>query len=69
MGKQTKTVKKKSGDHPETKKHVSSGVPDPNNSKAVSNEHGDTRTGQDKDGNEEHAEGKTRPHSDERDSK
>lgn len=68
MGNQSKTVKKKAeaGDHPEAKKHVSSRVPDQNSSKAIANEHGDARTGQDKDGNEELARGKTRQHSEKR---
>lgn len=49
----------KSGDHPETKKHVSRGVPDANNSKAPAGGPEDARTGHDKDGNEQHARGKT----------
>jgi hypothetical protein len=48
------------GEHPETKKHVSRGVPDQNSSKAAPTGPHDGRTGHDKDGNEQLARGKTR---------
>jgi|GEM_PF-5291011 len=66
-----KSLKKKPevGEHPEAKKHVPSGVPGEDSSKAVSNDRRDGRTGHDKDGNEEAGGGKARPPSDGRDSK
>ena len=48
------TVPQQNVTHPETKKHVKPGVSDHGSSKAISKSR-DGRTGQDKDGNEEHS--------------